>query len=81
MKLPLPDRFFSRTFRSPLYSSPMNPSRSRKHRKAYFSLSAGRSFAVTRFCFLAISQSAVMKCVYAFAESPSCPSVNQGKEF
>ena len=59
----LPERFFSRIFRSPLYSAPMNPSRSRKHRNAYFSLSAGFSFAVMRFWFLAMSQMAAMKWV------------------
>ena len=58
-----PERFFSRIFRSVLYSAPMKPSLRRKHQKAYFSLSASFSFAVTRLAFFAMSQSAVTRCV------------------
>ena len=49
--------------RSALYSFPMNPSRSRKQRNAYLSLSTGFSLAVIRFWFRAMSQSAVTKCI------------------
>ena len=59
----LPSMFFKRIFLDALYASPMNPSRSRKHRKAYFSLSTGRSFAVIRMLFFAISARAVISCV------------------
>ncbi|MPM93078.1 hypothetical protein SDC9_140214 [bioreactor metagenome] len=56
----------------------MKPSRRRKQRKAYLSLSVSFSFAVTRFCALAISQSAATKCVYALTASGPVPSSNQG---
>ena len=42
-------------------------------------MSVSFSFAVTRFWFRAISHSAVMKWLYAWAESPSV-SANQGKD-
>src|SRR5699024_5602700 len=58
-----PERFFSRILRSALYSLPIKPSRRRKQRNAYFSLSTGFSVAVTRLAFLLISQSAEMKWV------------------
>ena len=41
-----PSRFFIRTFLVVLYFCLMNPSRRRKHRKAYFSFSTSFSFAV-----------------------------------
>ena len=63
LKAEEPVRFFSRILRSALYSLPMNPSRSRKQRNAYFSFSTGFSVAVTRLAFLLISQSAEMKWV------------------
>ena len=59
----LPSRFFKRIFLDVLYSSPMNPNRSRKHRNAYFSFSTVRSFAVIRLLFFAISTRAVISCV------------------
>ena len=58
-----PERFWSRTFRSVLYAFPMKPSRSRKQRNAYFSLSTGFSLAVMRLVSLDIRQSAAMKWV------------------
>ena len=49
LKAELPLKFRRRIFRAALNSSPMKPSRRRKQRNAYFSLSVSFSFAVTRF--------------------------------
>lgn len=46
LNAPFPVRLRRRNFRSSLYSAPMNPSRRRKHRKAYLSLSV--SFSLCR---------------------------------
>ena len=59
----LPERFLRRILRSALYSSPMKPRRSKKHLKAYFSLSISFSVAFIRFWLVLISQIAVMKCM------------------
>lgn len=57
IRLYLPGRFFSNTFRAALYSLPMKPSRSRKQRKVYLSLSVSAVVGITRFCRWAISHS------------------------
>src|SRR5699024_318777 len=48
-QLELPERFLRRIVRSALYSFPMKPSRRRKQRNAYFSLSTSFSVALMRF--------------------------------
>ena len=49
LKAEEPESLPSRIFRAVFYSAPMNPSRRRKQRNAYFSLSVGFSAAWTRF--------------------------------
>ena len=67
-----------RIFLSSLYSAPIKPSRRRKHRNAYLSLSVSFSLAVMRF--RAMSHRAVIRCVYALTSSPVASPLNQGKE-
>lgn len=60
---PLPLRFCNRILRVSAYASPMNPSRSKKHLKAYFSLSTSLLVARMRCCCFAMSHKALSSCV------------------
>ena len=80
LKAEEPDSRSSRILRFCLNSSPMKPSRSRKHLNSYLGLTASFSFALTRLASLTIRHMAVIRLVKAAQCSASTSPLNQGKE-